>query len=165
MANRMVLSAKATRNVEYWISLQKMKDVSLPDRRILLLSVLTIATHRWDDKEMKESILALFEVILVKGIDTMSFYLLATKVVFGGSPERFINSSLSIYQHRESQICYHFTWLLSWIFMLSIWRRHCFPDIWCIHFRCPCKACHPLCNKENIWGCIQPCFTDLKCLS
>jgi hypothetical protein len=66
MANRMVLSAKATRNVEYWISLQKMKDVSLPDRRILLLSVLTIATHRWDDKEMKESILALFEVILVK---------------------------------------------------------------------------------------------------
>jgi len=82
MANRLALSAKAARKVEYWISLQEMKDVSLPDRRILLLSVLTIATHRWDDKEMKESIMALLEVILVKGIDTMSFYLLAAKVAF-----------------------------------------------------------------------------------
>jgi uncharacterized protein YggT (Ycf19 family) len=31
---------------------------------------------------MKESIMALLEVILVKGIDTMSFYLLAAKVAF-----------------------------------------------------------------------------------
>ena len=82
MANRLVLSAKAARKVEYWISLQEMKDVSLPDRRILLLSVLTIVTHRWDVNEMKESIMALLEVILVKGIDTMSFYLLAAKVAF-----------------------------------------------------------------------------------
>ena len=147
--------------MEYWISLQEMKDVSLIDRRILLLSVITIATHRWDEKEIKESILALFEVILVKGVDTMSFQ----KWRSGGIPETFINTSSLIYQRRESQICPHFTWLLSWVLMRSIWRRHCFPGIWCIHFRSPCKACHPLCNMENVWGCIQPCFTDLKCLS
>jgi hypothetical protein len=82
MAIRSALSTKATRKVEYWISLQDITDVSIPNLRIILLSIITVATHMRSDKEMKESILALFEVMLVKGIDTMSLHLLAAKVAF-----------------------------------------------------------------------------------
>ena len=82
MAVCSALSIKTTRKVEYWISLQDLEDVSTPNLRILLLSIVTIATHMRNDKEMKDSILALFQVMLVKGINTMSLYLLAAKVAF-----------------------------------------------------------------------------------
>jgi hypothetical protein len=82
MAARSALSTKAARKVEYWISLQDIENVSKPNLRILLLSIVTIATHMRNDKEMKDSILALFEVMLVKGIDTMILHLLAAKVAF-----------------------------------------------------------------------------------
>jgi hypothetical protein len=79
MATRSELSNKVTQKVEYWISLQDITDISLPNARILLLSIVTIAAHMRHDKE---SILALFEVMLVKGMNTMSLYLLAAKVAF-----------------------------------------------------------------------------------
>ncbi|KAL3810916.1 hypothetical protein ACHAXA_008766 [Cyclostephanos tholiformis] len=82
MATRSALSNKATQKVEYWISLQDITDISQPDVRILLLSIVIIAAHMRNDTDMKESILALFEVMLVKGINTMSLYLLAAKVAF-----------------------------------------------------------------------------------
>jgi len=87
LAIRSTGSTKAIQKVEYWISLQDRKNVSSADLRVLLLSIVTVATHR--RKEMKESILALFEVMLVKGIDTMSLYLLAAKVAFWWNSTEF----------------------------------------------------------------------------
>jgi hypothetical protein len=87
LAIRSTGSTKAMQKVEYWISLQDRKNVSSADLRVLLLSIVTVATHR--RKEMKESILALFEVMLVKGIDTMSLYLLAAKVAFWWNSTEF----------------------------------------------------------------------------
>jgi hypothetical protein len=87
LAIRSTGSTKAIQKVEYWISLQDRKNVSSADLQVLLLSIVTVATHR--RKEMKESILALFEVMLVKGIDTMSLYLLAAKVAFWWNSTEF----------------------------------------------------------------------------
>jgi len=82
MATRASLSPKSTRKVESWIARQEIEDISMANIRMLLLSILTIATHARNDKEMGESILGLFEVMLVKGIDTMSLYVMAAKIAF-----------------------------------------------------------------------------------
>jgi len=76
------LSAKSARKVESWIALQKMEDISMANLRSMLLSTLAIATQARNDNGMKESVLSIFEVMLVKGIDTMTFYLLAAKIAF-----------------------------------------------------------------------------------
>ena len=64
MADCSALSTKAKQKVEYWISLQDTNDVSTPNLWILLSS---IGHHRNTHAEW-----TLFEVMLVKGIETMS---------------------------------------------------------------------------------------------
>jgi len=75
------LSIKSARRVESWIALQEI-DESAPNLRVILLSTLAIATHTQNDHEMQESVLSIFEAMLVKGIHTMALYLVAAKIAF-----------------------------------------------------------------------------------
>jgi len=70
------LSVKTARKVEAWLALQEQAS------RDNLLSTLAIATQVRQEHEMKDSILSLFEVMLVKGTSTISLYLLAAKIAF-----------------------------------------------------------------------------------
>ena len=71
------LSMKTTRKVESWIAVQEATSVKN------LLSVLAIAAQMRNESEMKESILSIFDIMLVKkGPSIMSLYLIAAKVAF-----------------------------------------------------------------------------------
>ena len=74
------LSRKSTRRVESWISRQKANDGS--NTQVLLLSILITAMQVGSETEMKDSILSLFDVMLVKGVDLLSLHLMAAKVAF-----------------------------------------------------------------------------------
>lgn len=73
-------STKVSRKVEAFIARQEWKDNE--GQLIALYSTLAIAPHCSNELEMKESVLSLFEVMLVKGVDTLCMELLAVKIAF-----------------------------------------------------------------------------------
>jgi hypothetical protein len=77
-----MVSPKSARRVEAWISRHDAKDIPMENQRSLLLSIINIAIQPRNETEVKESILSHFEVMLVKGIDTMGLYIVAAKVAF-----------------------------------------------------------------------------------
>ncbi len=82
MSTISMVTSKSARRVESWISLQATKDVIMVNHRLLLLSIISIAMQPRHETEVKESIISHFEVMLVKGIDTMSIYIVAAKIAF-----------------------------------------------------------------------------------
>ena len=81
MSTLSMVSPKSARRVESWISLQNVEE-STNNQRLFLLSILNISIQSRNEMDVKESILSQFEVMLVKGIDTMSIYIVAAKVAF-----------------------------------------------------------------------------------
>lgn len=75
-------SPKATRKVESWIARHETESSTPSSLRVLILPILITAMQSRNDNEMKESILSLFDVMLVKGVDNMSLYLIAAKIAF-----------------------------------------------------------------------------------
>jgi len=74
-------SPKATRKVESWIARHETES-SPSSLRVLILPILITAMQSRNDNEMRDSILSLFDVMLVKGVDNMSLYLIVAKVAF-----------------------------------------------------------------------------------
>ncbi|KAL7554186.1 hypothetical protein ACHAWF_017596 [Thalassiosira exigua] len=70
------------KQLESWIARQEMENLSTADLRGLLLAILTLVAQPLKVEEMVDSILNLFSVMVVKGIDTMCLYLLAAKIAF-----------------------------------------------------------------------------------
>lgn len=82
MASCASLSSKQTRRVETWIARQNLRDNSF-NLRMLLLSSLAVAPQSRNDIEMKESIVNLFDIMLVAGINTtLCVELIAAKVAY-----------------------------------------------------------------------------------
>lgn len=74
-------SPKATRKVESWIARHETES-SPSSLRVLILPILITAMQSRNDNEMKDSILSLFDIMLVKGVDNMSLHLIAAKIAF-----------------------------------------------------------------------------------
>ena len=75
-----------TRKIESWIALQEWPDfidgTFMAEIHVAMISALVIAPQCSNEIEMKESVLSLFEIMLVKGVNTMCLDLLAIKVAF-----------------------------------------------------------------------------------
>ena len=79
MAMSAALSPKSTRKLESWIARQIIDNECA---LALRLPILTIANQVRNETEMKESVLGIFEIMVVKGVNTMALYLLAAKIAF-----------------------------------------------------------------------------------
>lgn len=82
MASCASFSSKHSRRVETWIARQNVRDES-SHLRILLLSSLALAPQCRNEIEMKESVVNLFDIMLVAGInDTLCLELIAAKIAY-----------------------------------------------------------------------------------
>lgn len=102
MASCASLSSKRTRRVETWIARQDVRDNdSSAQLRMLLLSSLAVAPHSRNDIEMKESIVNLFDIMLViSGThNTVCMELIAAKVAYWWDSTNNMNGDTSSILH------------------------------------------------------------------
>ena len=96
------LSSKQTKRVETWIARQDVRDNdSSAELRMLLLSSLAVAPHSRNDIEMKESIVNLFDIMLViSGThNTVCMELIAAKVAYWWDSTNNMNGDTSSILH------------------------------------------------------------------
>lgn len=103
MASCASFSSKHTRRVETWIARQNVRDES-SDLRILLLSSLALAPQCRNEIEMKESIVNLFDIMLVAGInETLCIELIAAKIAYWWDSRNMNDMSAAVHPiHRVS---------------------------------------------------------------